>query len=78
MVSGAGAASIACLNLLVALGLQKHNIVVCDSRGVIYHGRDENMEETKAAYAVEDNGARKLADVIPDADIFLGCSGLAY
>lgn len=75
VVSGAGAASIACLNLLVALGLQKHNIVVCDSRGVIFHGRDENMEETKAAYAIEDNGARKLADVIPDADIFLGCSG---
>ncbi|UKE82987.1 NADP-dependent oxaloacetate-decarboxylating malate dehydrogenase [Pectobacterium colocasium] len=75
VVSGAGAASIACLNLLVALGLQKHNIVVCDSRGVIYHGRDENMEETKAAYAVEDNCARKLADVIPHADIFLGCSG---
>ncbi|BES83672.1 bifunctional malic enzyme oxidoreductase/phosphotransacetylase [Pectobacterium araliae] len=75
VVSGAGAASIACLNLLVALGLQKHNIVVCDSRGVIFQGRDENMEETKAAYAIEDNGARKLADVIPDADIFLGCSG---
>ncbi|GKW05242.1 NADP-dependent oxaloacetate-decarboxylating malate dehydrogenase [Pectobacterium carotovorum] len=75
VVSGAGAASIACLNLLVALGLQKHNIVVCDSRGVIFHGRDENMEETKAAYAIEDNGTRKLADVIPDADIFLGCSG---
>nr|WP_113868804.1 NADP-dependent oxaloacetate-decarboxylating malate dehydrogenase [Brenneria salicis]NMN92647.1 allosteric NADP-dependent malic enzyme [Brenneria salicis ATCC 15712 = DSM 30166]RBP58921.1 allosteric NADP-dependent malic enzyme [Brenneria salicis ATCC 15712 = DSM 30166]RLM29646.1 malic enzyme [Brenneria salicis ATCC 15712 = DSM 30166] len=75
VVSGAGAASIACLNLLVALGLQKHNIVVCDSRGVIYQGRDENMEETKAAYAIQDNGARKLADVIPDADIFLGCSG---
>ncbi|MEI7307694.1 NADP-dependent oxaloacetate-decarboxylating malate dehydrogenase [Pectobacterium carotovorum] len=75
VVSGAGAASIACLNLLVALGLQKHNIVVCDSRGVIFHGRDENMEETKAAYAIEDNGARKLADVIPAADIFLGCSG---
>ncbi|ATY89685.1 NADP-dependent oxaloacetate-decarboxylating malate dehydrogenase [Pectobacterium atrosepticum] len=75
VVSGAGAASIACLNLLVALGLQKHNIVVCDSRGVIFHGRDENMEETKAAYAIKDNGARKLADVIPDADIFLGCSG---
>ncbi|KHN52311.1 NADP-dependent oxaloacetate-decarboxylating malate dehydrogenase [Pectobacterium fontis] len=75
VVSGAGAASIACLNLLVALGMQKHNIVVCDSRGVIFHGRDENMEETKAAYAIEDNGARKLADVIPNADIFLGCSG---
>lgn len=75
VVSGAGAASIACLNLLVALGLKKHNIVVCDSRGVIYKGRDANMEENKAIYAVEDTGARKLGDVIPDADIFLGCSG---
>ncbi|PWC20430.1 NADP-dependent oxaloacetate-decarboxylating malate dehydrogenase [Brenneria roseae subsp. roseae] len=75
VVSGAGAASIACLNLLVALGMKPHNIVVCDSRGVIYKGREENMAETKAAYAIDDNGARKLADVIPDADIFLGCSG---
>lgn len=75
VVSGAGATSIACLNFLVALGLKKHNIVVCDSRGVIYKGRDANMEENKAIYAVEDTGARKLGDVIPNADIFLGCSG---
>ncbi|WP_440862715.1 NADP-dependent oxaloacetate-decarboxylating malate dehydrogenase [Symbiopectobacterium purcellii] len=75
VVSGAGAASIACLNLLVALGLKKHNIVVCDSRGVIYKSRDANMEENKAIYAVEDTGARKLGDVVPNADIFLGCSG---
>ncbi|WP_127959641.1 NADP-dependent oxaloacetate-decarboxylating malate dehydrogenase [Serratia microhaemolytica] len=75
VVSGAGAASIACLNLLVALGLNKQNIVVCDSKGVIYQGRDSNMDATKAAYAIEDNGARTLADVIPNADIFLGCSG---
>ncbi len=53
VVSGAGAAAIACMNLLVALGLQKHNIVVCDSKGVIYQGREPNMAETaKTAYAV--------------------------
>src|SRR5476649_517540 len=75
VVSGAGAAAIACLNLLVALGLKSHNIVACDSRGVIYKGREENMAETKAAYAIDDNGQRTLADVIADADIFLGCSG---
>ncbi|CFQ44290.1 bifunctional malic enzyme oxidoreductase/phosphotransacetylase [Yersinia frederiksenii] len=75
VVSGAGAASIACLNLLVALGLKQHNITVCDSKGVIYKGREANMEQTKAAYAIEDNGQRTLGDAIPDADIFLGCSG---
>ncbi|STW05478.1 NADP-dependent malic enzyme [Klebsiella grimontii] len=75
VVSGAGAAAIACMNLLVALGMQKHNIVVCDSKGVIYKGREPNMAETKAAYAVEDSGKRTLDDVIDGADIFLGCSG---
>ncbi|WP_430247401.1 NADP-dependent oxaloacetate-decarboxylating malate dehydrogenase [Providencia sp. PAZ2] len=75
VVSGAGAASIACMNLLVALGLKRENITVCDSKGVIYKGRDELMDETKAAYAIDDNGQRTLADAIPDADIFLGCSG---
>lgn len=74
VVSGAGAASIACMNLLVALGLNRSNIIVCDSKGVIYRGRDQKMDETKAAYAIEDNGLRTLADVIPGADIFLGCS----
>ena len=75
VVSGAGAAAIACMNLLVALGMQKHNIVVCDSKGVIYKDREPNMAETKAAYAVEDDGKRTLEDVIDGADIFLGCSG---
>ncbi|AJJ10243.1 malic enzyme, NAD binding domain protein [Yersinia rohdei] len=75
VVSGAGAASIACLNLLVALGLKHQNITVCDSKGVIYKDREANMEQTKAAYAIEDNGQRTLGDAIPDADIFLGCSG---
>ena len=75
VVSGAGAASIACMNLLVALGLKHENITVCDSKGVIYKGRDERMDATKAAYAIEDKGQRTLADAIPGADIFLGCSG---
>lgn len=75
VVSGAGAASIACMNLLVALGLKRENITVCDSKGVIYKGRDDRMDVTKAAYAIDDNGQRTLADAIPDADIFLGCSG---
>lgn len=75
VVSGAGAASIACLNLLVALGLKHHNITVCDSKGVIYKGREANMAETKAVYAIEDKGQRTLGDAMPGADIFLGCSG---
>ncbi|MGY4676801.1 NADP-dependent malic enzyme [Pasteurella sp. P03HT] len=74
VASGAGAASIACLNLLVSLGLPRENIVVCDSKGVIFHGRDERMDETKKSYAIQDNGKRTLAEVINDADIFLGCS----
>ncbi|WP_145549727.1 NADP-dependent oxaloacetate-decarboxylating malate dehydrogenase [Yersinia intermedia] len=75
VVSGAGAASIACLNLLVALGLKHHNITACDSKGVIYKGREANMAQTKAAYAIEDNGQRTLGDAMPGVDIFLGCSG---
>lgn len=74
VASGAGAASIACLNLLVSLGLPRENIVVCDSKGVIFHGRDEGMDDTKKLYAIDDNGKRTLADVIDNADIFLGCS----
>ncbi|MDU5781038.1 MAG: NADP-dependent oxaloacetate-decarboxylating malate dehydrogenase [Pantoea sp.] len=75
VVSGAGASAIACLNLLVALGMQKRNIVVCDSKGVIYRDREADMTPTKSAYAIEDKGARRLEEVIENADIFLGCSG---
>ncbi|NLY63455.1 MAG: NADP-dependent malic enzyme [Alcaligenaceae bacterium] len=71
--SGAGAAAIACLDLLVKVGISQHNIYVCDSRGVIWQGRDESMEENKARYA-QQTDARTLADVIKDADVFLGCS----
>jgi len=71
--SGAGAAAIACLNLLVHLGVQRSNIYVVDSRGVIWEGREANMEPTKALYA-QKTDARTLADVCRDADVFLGCS----
>ncbi|MCW9717282.1 MULTISPECIES: NADP-dependent malic enzyme [unclassified Avibacterium] len=74
VASGAGAASIACLNLLVSLGMKPENITVCDSKGVIFKGRDERMDETKKRYAIDDNGTRTLADAMPNCDIFLGCS----
>ena len=73
--SGAGAAAIACLDLLVALGMQRQNITVCDSKGVIYQGRDERMDESKQRYAQADSGQRVLADAVNGKDIFLGLSG---
>ena len=72
--SGAGAAAIACLDLLVGLGLKRENVVACDSKGVIYAGRESPMEENKARYA-RDTAARILSDAIAGADIFLGLSG---
>lgn len=71
--SGAGAAAIACLDLMVSLGLKRENILVCDSRGVIYRGREENMEPTKARYA-QATEARTLGEAIAGADVFLGLS----
>ncbi|MBP6863477.1 MAG: NADP-dependent malic enzyme [Neisseriaceae bacterium] len=73
--SGAGAAAIACLDLLVALGMQRDNITVCDSKGVIFEGRDDRMDESKKRYAIADNGKRNLADAVAERDIFLGLSG---
>ena len=73
VVSGAGAASIACLDMYVRMGLNPANVYVCDSRGLIYQGRESNMEENKARYA-RDTSARTLGDVIEGADVFLGCS----
>ncbi|UOO78054.1 NADP-dependent malic enzyme [Neisseria sp. Dent CA1/247] len=75
--SGAGAAAIACLDLLVALGMKRENITVCDSKGVIYTTREdrERMDESKVRYAVQDNGQRVLADTVNGKDIFLGLSG---
>ena len=74
VVSGAGAASIACVDLLVGMGLNKDNVIMCDSKGVIYHGRQEGMNEWKEKYAVQTN-ARTLDDAMVDSDIFMGLSG---
>ncbi|HYO28592.1 MAG TPA: NADP-dependent malic enzyme [Azonexus sp.] len=73
VVSGAGAAAISCLNLWCDLGVKRENITVCDSKGVIYVGREANMEATKARYA-RDTSHRTLGDAIVGADIFLGLS----
>ena len=71
--SGAGAAAVACLDLMVRLGARRENVYVCDSKGVIYVGREKDLEPNKARYAQE-TSARKLADVVAGADVFLGCS----
>ena len=73
VVSGAGAAALACLGLLVKMGLRKENIVVTDIKGVVYRGRKEEMDPDKEQYAV-DTRARTLAEVIGGADVFLGLS----
>ncbi|MEO6380992.1 MAG: NADP-dependent malic enzyme [Nitrobacter sp.] len=73
VASGAGAAAIACLNLLVSMGAQRKNIWVCDIDGLVYEGRNTLMDKWKAAYA-QKTDRRKLADVIAGADIFLGVS----
>ncbi len=72
--TGAGAAALACLKLLVSMGMQKSNIAVCDRSGVIYNGREEPIDEYKQVFALDTN-ARTLDDVIDNADIFLGLSG---
>jgi malate dehydrogenase (oxaloacetate-decarboxylating)(NADP+) len=71
--SGAGAAAIACLDLLVRLGIKHENILVTDSKGVLHAGRS-GLDESKGRYA-RDTKARTLADAMPGADIFLGLSG---
>lgn len=71
--SGAGAAALACLDLLVNLGLKPENIWVSDIKGVVYEGRKEEMDENKARY-VRKTPARTLAEIMPGADVFLGLS----
>ncbi len=73
VASGAGAAALSCLDLLVKLGLPMVNIIVTDIAGVVYSGRREEMDDNKARYA-KDIPARTLAEVIAGADIFLGLS----
>ena len=73
-VSGAGAAAIACLDVMVALGVKPANVFACDSKGLIYNGRAGGFDESKARFAQPDTGLRTLADVVKGADVFLGCS----
>ena len=73
VASGAGAAALSCLDLLVRLGLPMENIWVTDIKGVVYEGRVEEMDPNKARYAKKTK-ARTLAEVMPDADVFLGLS----
>ena len=72
-VSGAGAAAIACLDVMVGLGVQRKNIYACDSKGIIYQGRPGGFDASKERYA-QDTSARTLADAVNNADVFLGCS----
>ena len=71
--AGAGAAALACLNLLLKIGLKRENVFVSDIVGVVYKGRSELMDQYKSPFA-QDTKARHLADVMKDADIFLGLS----
>jgi malate dehydrogenase (oxaloacetate-decarboxylating)(NADP+) len=73
VTSGAGAAALACLNLLVSMGAKVENIFVTDLEGVVYKGRKELMDRWKEVYA-QDTKARKLGEVIDGADVFLGVS----
>ena len=72
-VSGAGAAAIACLDVMVGLGVKLENIFVCDSKGVVREGRGDKLDESKQRYC-QRTEARTLADVVKGADVFLGCS----
>jgi malate dehydrogenase (oxaloacetate-decarboxylating)(NADP+) len=74
VASGAGAAALACLDLLVSMGLPRENVTVCDRTGVIYEGRSKGMDPYKARYARKTED-RTLDDAIAGADIFLGLSG---
>ncbi len=71
--NGAGAAGIACANLLLTMGINKNNLVLCDSKGVIYKGRTEGMNPYKERLAL-DTDARTLEDVMKGADLFFGVS----
>ncbi len=73
VINGAGAAGIAVAEFYIAMGATRENIILCDSQGVIYAGREEGMNEYKAPYAVPTH-ARTLADALVDADVFIGLS----
>lgn len=74
VVSGAGAAGVACAKFYIELGVRKENVIMCDSKGVIYKGRTERMNPYKEFFAAETD-ARTLADAMKGADVFAGVSG---
>ncbi len=73
VANGAGAASIACVELIKAMGVKHDNVIMCDSKGVIYQGREDGMNQWKSAHAVATD-ARTLDDAMVGADVFLGLS----
>ncbi|MDJ0950004.1 MAG: NADP-dependent malic enzyme [Alphaproteobacteria bacterium] len=73
VVNGAGAGAIACIDLLKKMGMQADNITMCDTRGVIYRGREQGMNQWKSAHAV-DTKARTLEEAMKGADVFFGLS----
>lgn len=73
VLNGAGAAGIACLELLKAMGAKHNNCIMCDTKGVIYQGRTEGMNQWKSAHAATTD-ARSLADAMNGCDVFLGVS----
>ena len=73
VLNGAGAAGIACLELLKSMGATHDNCIMCDTKGVIYQGRTEGMNQWKSAHAAN-TPARSLAEAMKDADVFLGVS----
>ncbi len=73
VLNGAGAAGIACIELLKGMGAQHENCLVCDTKGVIYQGRTEGMNQWKSAHAVKTD-LRSLEDAMMDAEVFLGVS----
>ena len=72
--TGGGAAGIACLNMLLKLGVRRENVWLCDLAGLVYHGRADQMTDQKADYA-QGHSPRTLSEVIEGADLFLGLSG---
>ena len=73
VVSGAGASALACTKFYLTLGVKRENLMLVDSKGVLYKGRTEGMNEFKAPFAA-DTRCRTLADAMEGADVFLGCS----
>ncbi|MBI3161011.1 MAG: NADP-dependent malic enzyme [Chloroflexi bacterium] len=74
VISGAGASAISCAELAISWGVKRENIMLVDTKGVVYKGRKEGMNKYKELLAVEDRGHRTLADAVKDSDVFYGLS----